>query len=116
MYNTKCNEKFAEQMANLSEIEPAFINYNLSEDEPDFTSSDALKVAKLNAGEKLNQGDNAADHTEAVHKYSHAGKLSVETTEDQVQDIKCIEDIPSYLNLLLLKIDKLPTKGSGSSI
>lgn len=90
-------------MKNLSQHDPNYV-HNVSEDEPDFTESDINHVARVG------QGQNACDFTEDIRSFTQEAirKLSVETTEDKVREIECIEDIPNYLNLLLLKLDKMP--------
>jgi tRNA-binding EMAP/Myf-like protein len=75
----------------------------LSEDEPDFTEPSQYKPIKMN------QSRNATDYTdEIINDKDPITKLSVETTEDVVGEIRSIEDIPNYENLLLLKLDKVP--------
>ncbi len=90
-------------MKNLSSLQPSYIHH-FSEDEPDFTYSDEKKIARPG------QGQNAADFTDDIRSLTQDAirKLSVETTLDKVRDIQKIEDIPNYLNLLLLKLDKMP--------
>lgn len=102
-YNQNANDKFAQQMKNLSQNDPSYV-HNVSEDEPDFTQSDINRVSRSG------QGLNACDFTEDIKNFTQEAfrKLSVETTEDQVREIKYIEDIPNYLSLLLLKLDRIP--------
>ena len=90
-------------MKNLSQNDPSYV-HNLSEDEPDFTQSDINRVSRSG------QGLNACDFTEDLKNFTQEAirKLSVETTEDQVREIRSIEDIPNYLSLLLLKLDRIP--------
>jgi hypothetical protein len=90
-------------MKNLSSHDPSYV-HSLSEDEPDFTESDITKVARPG------QGQNACDFTDDIRSFTQEAirKLSVETTEDKVREIATIEDIPNYLSLLLLKLDKMP--------
>ena len=94
-------------MKNLSSKNPDYVHM-LSEDEPDFTEPSQYKPIKMN------QSRNATDYTdEIINDKDPITKLSVETTEDVVGEIRSIEDIPNYENLLLLKLDKVP-QSSGS--
>jgi|LauGreDrversion4_2_1035121.scaffolds.fasta_scaffold30633_5 hypothetical protein len=76
----------------------------LSEDEPDFTHSDPNKVYRVN------QGKNATDYSDEIKSIAKdaISKLSVETTAEEIKEIKRIEDIPNFHNLLLLKLDRMP--------
>ena len=76
----------------------------LSEDEPDFTLSDPSKV------HRANQGKNATDYSDERKTIAKdaISKLSVETTAEEIKEIQRIEDIPNFLNLLLLKLDRMP--------
>ena len=98
-------------MKNLSASNPTNVHY-LSEDEPDFTWSDPIKTARLG------QGANAADFTEEIKNFTIEAtkKLAVETNYDVVRNLSKIDEIPNYLNLLLLKLDKMPpTANQGGS-
>lgn len=90
-------------MKNLSASNPTYMHC-FSEDEPDFTWSDPSKTTRLG------QGSNAADFTEEIKNFTQetTRKLSVETSFDQVRNLSKIDEIPNFLNLLLLKLDKMP--------
>jgi hypothetical protein len=74
----------------------------VSEEEPDFTVSDENKKANL--------GSNAADFADEIRNFTQEAtrKLSVETSYELVKNLVKIDEIPNYLNLLLLKLDKMP--------
>lgn len=110
LYNKQQNKHFEKQMKNLSKLYPDPEQGAQSEDEPDFTNSD-FPQTKV-------PGQNAQTYFDAVKQQKEDSKLTIEVSSADVpEEITKIEDIPSYLNLLLLKVDKLPvqqTIGSAS--